>query len=91
MTLIICRKACKKTCFKMLSFKFAVGNVQKDYDPNQKSLKKPNYGYFEENLPLETLLLGSYSWYPFPQTKQHMLEKDQVVSFQTALRGKRPK
>ena len=46
LTLIICRKACKKTYFEMLCFKFAVGNVHKDYIPNQKLLKKPNYVSF---------------------------------------------
>ena len=90
-TLMICRKAGKKSYFDMLCFKFIVVNVHEDYNPNQKITKKPNYVYYAENLPLGALFLGSYSWYPFPITKQHMLKKDQVVSFQTALGGKRPR
>ena len=50
LALIICRKTCKKPYFEMLCFKFAVGNVHKDYIPNQKLLKKPNFVYFVENL-----------------------------------------
>ena len=46
LALIICRKTCKKPYFEMLCFKFAVGNVHKDYIPNQKLLKKPNYVSF---------------------------------------------
>ena len=61
LALKICRKSYKKPYFEMFCFKFAVGNVHKDYNPNQKLLKKPNYVYFAENLPLEALLLGSYS------------------------------
>ena len=70
----------------MLYFKIAVRNVHKDCNANQKSLKKPNCVYFAKNLPLEALLLREVQL-----TKQHMLEKDQGVSFHSALRGKRPK
>ena len=91
---MICRKACKKPYFENAPLKVCSEEWTQRLYLNQKVTKKAKLCLFcgkSTSLLEAPVIKEATAEMIFPQQNSTCLKKDQVVSSQTALRGKSPK